>query len=204
VVGAAASSGSHSVTKTKTITVASTPAPARTTATTPAQATNDSASRPTTSDTMTDDSPTPDPTSAPAAAENLTVGSTATLTGNDDGEQMDVKLIAVHVGFSAGEYDTPDAGKHYVAAELMLKNTGTAVYSDSPDNGAELIDSRDNQIDSELLVEGPFQSSSDVKLAPGAQRRVFCDFEVPNGEKPKQFQFTLDSGFADDTGEWHL
>lgn len=139
----------------------------------------------------------------PTPAGDLKVGTTKILTGNDDGEHMHVKLIAIHTGFSTG-FEAPDAGKHYVAIEIMLKNTGTATYSDSPDNGAKLIDSRDNQIDNDIISDGPYQSSGSVNLPPGSQRRVFCIFQVPNGASLKQFQFTLDSGFAHQTAQWSL
>jgi hypothetical protein len=38
----------------------------------------------------------------------------------------------------------------------------------------------------------------------GARRQGCIPFEVPEGRKAKQFQFTLDSGFGPQAGEWSL
>ena len=50
---------------------------------------------------------------------------------------------------------------------------------------------------------GPGIGSS-VKIAPGDKRVGYISFEVPDGTKLTQFQFTLDSGFGPDTGQWEL
>jgi hypothetical protein len=142
--------------------------------------------------------------SLPAAPQVLRIGDTTTLTGNTPGEKLAVTLAAVHDGFSTGGFDTPDPGTRFVAAELLLRNIGTTAYSDSPDNGAELIDSSDNQIDTDIVADGPYPTSSDVKIATGDVRRVYVDFQLPQSESLKQFQFTLDSGLADQTGQWDI
>lgn len=141
---------------------------------------------------------------ADSATQNLKVGSSTSLTGNDDGEQMNVKLVAIHDGFTAGQFDTPDPGHRYVAVELALKNTGSVPYSDSPGNGSALIDRHGDQHDEEVVVEGPYQSSSDLHISSGDSRHVYVTFQVPNGVGLKQFQFTMDSGYADQTAEWNL
>jgi hypothetical protein len=41
-----------------------------------------------------------------------------------------------------------------------------------------------------------------VKIAPGSKRAGCLTFEIPKTANPGVFQFTLDSGFADETGEW--
>src|SRR5829696_2008734 len=45
---------------------------------------------------------------------------------------------------------------------------------------------------------------SSIKIAPGSKRAGCLTFEIPKTAKPAVFQFTLDSGFADVTGEWQL
>jgi hypothetical protein len=39
---------------------------------------------------------------------------------------------------------------------------------------------------------------------PRDERVGFIVFQVPKGEKPDAFQFTLESGFASETGQWSL
>nr|WP_211283923.1 hypothetical protein [Streptomyces antibioticus] len=77
----------------------------------------------------------------------------------------------------------PDARRHYVAVPFRLKNTGTAVYKDSPSNGATVID-------------------KSITVGPGKTALGFITFEVSDGSRIVTVQFAMDSGFADDVGEW--
>lgn len=43
-----------------------------------------------------------------------------------------------------------------------------------------------------------------AKIAPGSSRVGCIAFDVPSGVRPKTFQFTLNSGFGDQTGEWRM
>ncbi|WP_156325392.1 hypothetical protein [Nonomuraea sp. SBT364] len=43
-----------------------------------------------------------------------------------------------------------------------------------------------------------------VTLAAGDQRRGTLVFEVPKNAKIERFQFALESGFAEQKGEWRL
>jgi hypothetical protein len=131
------------------------------------------------------------------------VGSTLSLTGND-GETMDVTVTGVLDPATGGEFDQPSAGTRFVGIKVRLKNTGGTPYSDSPSNGAALITNTDEEADSTITVGGSCNSPSDVKIAPGDTRDVCIPFEVKTAQKGTKFQFTLDSGFADQTGEWSL
>lgn len=143
--------------------------------------------------------------SAPPPPKTLHVGSAATLTGFDN-VQMRVTLVKVIDPLQGGEYDEPDAGKRYVGIVIRLTNTGATAYDDAPSNGATLLLSNDEQASSTLLIGGECESSSfsSVKIAPGGSRRGCIAFEVPANRKATAFQFALDSGFSDQTGEWKL
>jgi hypothetical protein len=69
-----------------------------------------------------------------------------------------------------------------------------------------LIYGADEQADATILAEsecsGGFASSA--KIAPGARRQGCIPFVVPKGRKAKLFQFTLESGFGPQAGEWSL
>jgi hypothetical protein len=86
------------------------------------------------------------------------VGDVLDLKGLEDGEALAVTVVrVVDPARAEDEYSTPDAGKRFVAVQFRLKNTGTAVYSDSPGNGARLVDAQGQQFDStyEGTAAGP-------------------------------------------------
>ncbi|WP_432055314.1 DUF4352 domain-containing protein [Streptomyces sp. bgisy022] len=141
--------------------------------------------------------------SAPEVAE---VGDTLTLRGMENGSRMDVTVVKVaDPAKSADQFLEPDAGKRWVGVQFKLVNTGEAAYSDSPSNGAQVADSEGQQFDAGFgdITAGPTMASS-LKLKPGAQGLGWIVFEVPEAAKLSTVQFTMDSGFADQTGEWKL
>ncbi|GHJ99745.1 DUF4352 domain-containing protein [Streptomyces sp. NPDC003753] len=147
-------------------------------------------------------------TEEPAAKkpEVAKVGDTITVKGMEDGSRLDVTVVKVaDPAKSSDEFMTPDAGKRYVGVQFRLVNTGTAVYGDSPSNGAQVADTQGQQFESTFadITAGP-SMSADVKLKPGAKALGWIVFEVPKGSKVATVQFTMDSGFADQTGEWKL
>jgi hypothetical protein len=86
---------------------------------------------------------------------------------------------------------------------VILTNSGTKTYTDSPLTGAALIDDRLHRYDADLTDPvGPGFGS--VKIAPGDKRAGYITFEVGDGRAPSIFQFKLDSGFGRQTGLWSL
>lgn len=141
-------------------------------------------------------------TAAPEAAK---VGDTIALKGND-GSKLDVTVVkVVDPAKSSDEFTTPESGNRFVGVQFRLVNTGSKAYSDSPSNGAQIADSQGQQFESTFadITAGP-SMSSDVKLRPGAKALGWIVFEVPKGSKAAIVQFTMDSGFAEQTGEWKL
>ena len=130
---------------------------------------------------------------------------TITLHGNEDGEELAVTVKRLIDPAKPEPYFGPKRGHKYVAVDLMLKNTGTIPYNDSPGNGAELIDNRDQGY-TDALVDSPscHYIGSGVKIAPGSRRAGCLVFEIEERNDPSLFQFTMASGFADETGEWIL
>jgi hypothetical protein len=88
--------------------------------------------------------------------------------------------------------------------KIELTVVGDSRYSDSPTNGAYLIDADGQQFDADITSPvGPsFGGSS--KIASGDSRTGFVTFELPKNAKPATFQFALDSGFGPETDEWEL
>ncbi|GAB2793914.1 hypothetical protein GCM10027073_27800 [Streptomyces chlorus] len=140
------------------------------------------------------------------APEVAKVGDTLTLEGFEEGSKLDVTVVKVaDPAKSADEFMEPASGKRFVGVQFQLVNTGKAAYSDSPSNGAQVADSEGQQFDATFgdITAGPSMASG-LKLKPGAKGLGWIVFEVPEAAKVDTVQFTMDSGFADKTGEWKL
>lgn len=146
-----------------------------------------------------------DPGSGDTSSDNgpleAKLGKALPLQDQDAGT-VNVNVTSV-APFSAGEYDSPDAGKHYVGVVLRFHNVGTSTFSDSPDNDVTLLAANGDSFDS-TIVSGGCENDSGMKLGPGSSRNGCVAFEVPNGAKLSKVQVTLSSGFSDVTGEWKL
>lgn len=103
-------------------------------------------------------------------------------------------------------FEEPEKGKRYVSFLLVLENTGSDVYDDSPTNGIVVIDSADHSFDAAdsgfFYTRNPDLGSP--KIRSGDRRQGWVTFMVPKRSKLRTFQMTLESGFADETGEWTL
>lgn len=141
-----------------------------------------------------------------AASQAATIGDTVTLKGNNDGEQLAVTIKQwADPAKSADQYTKPEDGKRWVAAQFELVNTGTAVYSDSPSNGTQVADDQGQQFQTTFgeVTAGPAMTSS-AKVAPGAKVLGWIVYEVPQDSKITTVQFTMNSGFASQTGQWTI
>jgi hypothetical protein len=132
------------------------------------------------------------------------VGDSLTISGQ--GDKLRVRVLGVRDPVQGGEFDQPGNGNRFVGLLLSLKNIGTHSYSDAPGNGATLVLNNDRQADTTLLSDGECGGSfqADLKLAPGEVRQGCIPFEIPQGASLKTFEFTLASGFGDETGKWEL
>jgi Domain of unknown function (DUF4352) len=149
--------------------------------------------------------PTAARASTGGSSQRAKIGDTLTLTG-DGGETMAVTVDRVMDPLQVGSYDQADPGQRFVGVQVTLKNVGRVAYSDSPSNGATLLSNTNEQAQGQIVSGGPcgndFQSSANI--APGDTQQGCIPFEMPTGETPATFQFTLNSGFADQTGQWSL
>ncbi|MCX5522210.1 DUF4352 domain-containing protein [Streptomyces bobili] len=146
-------------------------------------------------------------TSAPPAKKTAAVvGDTLTLKGMEDGEQLDVTLKAwLPTAKGSDEFNVPSDGKRWAAGQFELVNTGSKVYADSPQNGAQVADSAGQRFSSYFgeIAAGP-QMASDLNLPKGEKALGWILFEVPKGSKIASVQFAMNSGFSDQTGQWTI
>jgi hypothetical protein len=142
----------------------------------------------------------------PSAAMKAAVGDTITVKGNLKGERLDVTVKQwVDPAKSANEFMKPDDGKRWVAAQFQLTNSGAAAYSDSPTNGAQVADSQGQRFHATFgeVTAGPSMEAA-LKIAPGDKALGWIVFEVPKDSKITTIQFSMNSGFADQTGQWTI
>jgi hypothetical protein len=145
--------------------------------------------------------PSPTPSDTPSVAS---VGDTINLAGQEEGERVAVTVVkVVDPAKPEDEFSSPEAGMRLVAVQLRLKNIGTQVIDESPDNGAKVRDTQGQQFDTTITgtATGPDFGGS-VTLVPGDTALGFIVFEVPVTSKINKIQFALASGFADNIGQW--
>lgn len=133
------------------------------------------------------------------------VGDAITLK-DSEGNPYKVRVVKVIDPLKAGEFDSPTRGERYVGVRISINNVGDGTYNDSPSNGAALIDTRDEAHDPTILTGGPCGGgfSSSTRISAGTRRVGCIPFEVKKRRKLATFQFTLNSGFGPQTGEWSL
>jgi hypothetical protein len=140
--------------------------------------------------------------SSPAAG----IGDTIVLNGMDQGEQIAATVVRVRdPGQPASDVDQPQSGQRLVGVQVRLVNTGTTTYSDSPDNGAILVDKSGQSFPADVSsITAGASFPGTVNISPGGTRLGYIVFTVPQSSAIDTFQFTLDSGFAGQTGEWSV
>ncbi|MGV9625430.1 DUF4352 domain-containing protein [Streptomyces sp. NPDC003487] len=159
---------------------------------------------PTKSKTQTADEKTTSP--EPSRETDAKVGDTITLKGMSEGEQLDVTVKKfLDPAKGANEFNQPQAGKKWVAVQLQLDNTGSKAYSDSPANGAKVADADGQRFDSWFgeVAAGPAMAS-DLNLPAGEKALGWIVFEVPKTSKIVTIQYGMNSGFAEQTGQWKV
>ncbi|MGO8684202.1 MAG: hypothetical protein ACLQUT_06445 [Thermoleophilia bacterium] len=142
--------------------------------------------------------------STPSSAKSTTpahIGTAIVLKTNDN-TSLRVRILAAKwsVSVKADEWAT-DHNVEGVQVEIV--NVGSAVYSDSPSNCASLIDAVDQGHEPSWTISTPgtFQQ---VTIAPGDRRVGWLWFDHIAKSQAKAIQFTPDSGFASETGQWLL
>ncbi|MFF7632503.1 DUF4352 domain-containing protein [Kitasatospora sp. NPDC008050] len=139
------------------------------------------------------------------APSNAKVGDTIALKGMDKGATADVTVVKVVDNAASANDFHPADGKRWIAVQFRIKNTGTAAYSDAPDNGASVLDDKGQSYSAVVAdtTAGP-SFPTPANIAPGDSALGFITFEVPSDAKIAKTQFGLDSGFADQAGQWNL
>ncbi|WP_155057447.1 DUF4352 domain-containing protein [Streptomyces blattellae] len=159
-----------------------------------------------TAEAGTDSTKEPAAETSSAAPDVAKVGDTLALKGIEAGSALDVTLVeVVDNAESSDGFFAPESGNRWIGVQFQLVNTGTKVYNDAPENGAQIVDDQGQQFGTVIadITAGPAMSA-DVRLKPGAKALGWVVFEVPKASKAATLTFAMDSGFAQQIGEWTL
>ena len=136
--------------------------------------------------------------------KSASVGDSITLAGNEDGLEMKVTVMTVQdPAKNLADFSSPRKASRFVGVQLKLENVGDTPYADAPTNSATLIDAS-GQGHNATFATLNTEFNSNLRIQPGANQVGFVPFELPKKSKLATFQFTLDSGFGPETGEWTL
>ncbi|MFE0172822.1 DUF4352 domain-containing protein [Streptomyces sp. NPDC059002] len=141
-----------------------------------------------------------------ADPDKANVGDTLSLKGMKDGSRLDATVEKfVSSAKSSDEFLGPAEGKKWVAVRLKLVNKGERTYEDAPSNGAQVADKEGQRFHATIaeVTAGPAMSAS-LKLPAGDTARGWVVFEIPKASTVARVQWTPDSGFAADTGQWKV
>jgi len=152
------------------------------------------------------DTTSADTTAGPTTTEDgtPTIGAPISL------ETFETTLSATVTGYHVsrgGRFDEVPAGTELVGIELSIENTGSEAYVDSPGNGAKLITTAGVPLKPFFPVGGDCSGSgfsSSANVPPGATREGCIAFKLRAGQEGGEFEWTPNSGFADDSGRWAL
>ncbi|CAL9582949.1 DUF4352 domain-containing protein [Streptomyces sp. enrichment culture] len=134
------------------------------------------------------------------------VGDTLSLKGLQGGEELDVTVTKI-VDPTRAEDDflAPDPDERLVAVQFRLENTGSETYSDSPQNGASVVDQDDQRFKaSHVPATAGVELPTGLTVRPGGKALGYLTFEVPDGSRIVAVEFAMNSGFAKDVGEWKV
>ncbi len=162
--------------------------------------------KPTASTVNTNAANTGTSTTAAAAAKPAGLGATINVT-DESGDKLAVTLVKVDLHPAATDgFSTPPTGDVYYAAQVQIKNVGSAAWSDSPSNCMIVKDAKGQTFQPDLvqsISSGPLMAAT-ANLAPGDSALGWIVFDVAKGDTVTQVQFTPLSGMGDDTAQWSV
>lgn len=135
------------------------------------------------------------------------VGDSITLNGEQDDDKLTITLVKIVTsGVKATDgFSTPDSGKHYVAVQFRLTNSGSGSYSDDPYLDVQLLDASGQSFQPDFMMTDSTAGhgfASTVNIAPGDSQLGYVIVQMPNGDAPADIQFSLNGGFGGTTAQW--
>ena len=160
------------------------------------------------SDTSSSDTSSSDTSSTSSSSSKAggDIGRTFDVTGIQPGEKLALTLIAVDQNArSTDSYEKPDAGMHYVATELRVRNIGSPQYADAVNNCISVYDAANSKFETSFLESlSSGKTFDEIMLSSGQTAQGWSVFEMPIGKTITSVTYTPDSGIADSTVQWKL
>jgi hypothetical protein len=146
------------------------------------------------------------PIRSKAAPSIARVGDTLAIAGTDS--KLEVTLLATKRVAALTLYGTQVSPPAY-GVQLRIKNLGSKVYDDSIRNNCVTLIDRKNEshggvTEYDRNMNELAGSLDSVKISPGDVRSGWVYFAMKPSAKPRMLQFTADSGFGPEVGEWSL
>jgi hypothetical protein len=141
---------------------------------------------------------------APALAATTSkakFGKSLTLHGIQASEKMLVHPSALRI-VAPGQFESVPSGKRLVGVNISLKNTGQAAYSDAPSNSTKLVTTAGKVIGAVITESDECKSPGSVNVPRGQKRSVCIAFLVPKSAHLRYLKFALNSGYANQVGQW--
>ncbi len=143
----------------------------------------------------------------PAPDQVAALGHPLILKGSGPGEQATVTFLQViDPACGVGGNSLLFHGMKYVGLRLRLVDSGRTPYSDGPSICTWGRTDTGTQVGSFVfptLSEGSAIAPHGIlKLKPGQSATGYVVMEIPQHAHLTRIYFTLDAGFADETGEW--
>jgi hypothetical protein len=135
----------------------------------------------------------------PAAASDV---GKARVIHDGDGNAVRITVLKTKPVAGSG-YFKPKAGLKWFGAYIRVRNLSQHKLDDCAGNDAELTGSNNGQYDEAFLAQIKPELSC-FKLLPGRTLEGWVVWEMPKRIKPKFIDWTMDSGFADETATWKL
>ena len=135
--------------------------------------------------------------------KKVALGEETTLEGLENAA-VKVKVTKVIDPMPNPKTERPKAGRRFVGVRMTLTNASEKPYKDSLLNGSKLVTDVAEGANPSILLTGPCASKGAVgfRLPAGASKSLCLPFQVKKKAKVSAYQFTLNSGFGGQTGEW--
>jgi len=142
----------------------------------------------------------------PTGSNRARIGQSIRLAGS---ERLAMRVLVSRVRDPApvGPADaTLGVNARLVGIDIELENVGPTPYNAAPLSGAKLVLDNGRAVNGSNVLEGPCAGgfALHARIAPGRRRGGCLVFEVPGSRRPVGFRYALDSGFAEEQGEWKL
>lgn len=129
------------------------------------------------------------------------VGQSRTIK-DSNGNSVRISLLKINTNLSGGAYSTPAAGNKFYGLFVRVSNLSGARLDDCAGNDGTLASKAGDNYDVAFTEAKPALTC--FKLLPHRVAQGWVVFETPRASHPAYFDWTMDSGFADQTADFKL